>query len=116
MRMSRKLWTVYRFHRICCFFTIRFATISMTADSTNPVETAGLFGNWPRTIPTTTGELSWFSLRRVEFLDGPVVGWKARRGEEMQIADTGASPEDSLAKLESAKQWKETVLPLNRDY
>jgi hypothetical protein len=32
------LWTVYRFHHICCFFTIRFATISLTADSTNPVE------------------------------------------------------------------------------
>jgi hypothetical protein len=38
MRTSRKLWTVCRFHLICCFFTIRLATISLTADSTNPVE------------------------------------------------------------------------------
>jgi hypothetical protein len=37
MQTSRKLWTVYRFHRICCFFIIRFATISLTADSTNPL-------------------------------------------------------------------------------
>ena len=38
MRTSRKLWTVCRFQRICCFLTVRFATISLTADSTNPVE------------------------------------------------------------------------------
>jgi hypothetical protein len=29
---------VCRFHLICCFFTIRLATIPWTADSTNPVE------------------------------------------------------------------------------
>jgi hypothetical protein len=31
-------WTVCRFHLICCFFAIRFAMISLTADSTKPVD------------------------------------------------------------------------------
>jgi hypothetical protein len=38
MRTSRKRWTVYRFHRICCLFDMRLAMISLTADSAKPVE------------------------------------------------------------------------------
>src|SRR5665213_3346478 len=33
MRTSKNLWMVCRFHLICCFLTIRFAIISLTADS-----------------------------------------------------------------------------------
>jgi hypothetical protein len=36
---------VYRFHRICGFFTIRFATISLTADSTKRLRSVVLPGS-----------------------------------------------------------------------
>ncbi len=38
MRTFRNYWTMYRFHRICRFFAIRFAMISLTVDSANPVD------------------------------------------------------------------------------
>jgi len=46
---------MYRFHRNCCFFTIRFATISLTSDSTNPVEIR--CPSQSNALPATTSKL-----------------------------------------------------------
>jgi hypothetical protein len=68
MRTSKNLWTVYRFHLICCFLTIRFAMISLTADSTNPVEIGVVAWIDPRpSFPIIKMDYAAIFERRTEF-------------------------------------------------